>query len=92
VTVSNVGCTWNGSSCTGGSSSTTAYRHDAAGRLIRALEQGVDLTEYFYDVAGKLVSVTQGSHTWTFSYDSLGYPIREETPETGRGKPRVRQA
>ncbi len=83
VTVQNVGCAWNGTACAGGSASTAAYRYDASGRLVTVLEPGGDITTYAYDVAGKLVSVAQGAQTRTFSYDSLGYLIRETTPEAG---------
>ncbi len=83
MTVANVGCTWNGAACVGGSASTAAYRYDASGRLVTVLEPSGDITTYAYDVAGKLVSVAQGAQTRTFSYDSLGYLIRETTPEAG---------
>ncbi len=83
IMVANVGCTWNGSSCTGGATSTSAYRYDAIGRLTTALEPGGDITTYSYDVAGRLVSVSQGSQSRTYAYDSLGYLIRETTPEAG---------
>lgn len=83
VSVANVGCVWNGSACMGGAPATTAYRYDAFGRLGTVLEPGGDITTYAYDVAGKLVSVAQGSQTRTFAYDALGYLMRETTPEAG---------
>ncbi len=84
ITVNNVGCTWNGTSCTGGSPATTAYRYDIYGRLTTALEPGGDITTYNYDVAGKLSKVTQGTQTArTFAYDSLGFLLTESTPEAG---------
>ncbi|MGE5275411.1 MAG: RHS repeat domain-containing protein [Acidobacteriota bacterium] len=83
VTIENVGCRWNGVSCSGGSASTSAYRYDAAGRLVTALEPGGDLTTYSYDAAGKLASVAQGAQARTFAYDGLGYLLRETTPEGG---------
>ena len=54
-----------------------------SGRVVTALEPGGDITTYAYDVAGKLVSVTQGSQVRTFAYDALGYLLRETTPEAG---------
>ena len=83
ITVNNVGCTWNGTSCTGGSVATTAYRYDIYGRLTTALEPGGDITTYTYDVNGKLTRVAQGAQTRNFAYDALGFLLTETTPEAG---------
>jgi RHS repeat-associated protein len=72
------------SGCTGGSSSTTTFRYDAFGRLIRVTEPGgSDTTDYEYDVNGKLTKVTQGTQIRSFFYDPAGNLRSETTPEKG---------
>jgi RHS repeat-associated protein len=83
ITLNNVGCTWNGTSCTGGSAATTAYRYDIYGRLTTTLEPSGDITTHTYDVNGKLVTVTQGTQARAFAYDALGFVLTETTPEAG---------
>jgi RHS repeat-associated protein len=86
VNVENVGGSCSGASCSGGVIATTVSRSDAFGRVIRVTEPAApaaDVTDYIYDVAGKLVKVTQGAQARTFLYDSFGFPLTQSTPEAG---------
>src|SRR5262249_29806768 len=83
VTTGNVNGSCS-SGCSGGTSSTTAYRYDAFDRLTSVVEPGgSDVTNYAYDVSGKLTQVTQGTQTRTFAYDAAGNLRAESTPEKG---------
>ncbi len=82
VTVANINGSCS-SGCTGGSSSATAYRYDAFGRLLSVTEPGGEATSYSYDVAGKLTQVSQGVQTRSFSYDPAGFLRSQSTPEKG---------
>ena len=75
---------------------------DALGRLIQIYEDpsGLNyLTTYTYDVLDNLTTVTQGSQTRTFAYDSLKRLTSATNPESGtvsyqydnkvNGKPRL---
>lgn len=86
INVENVGGSCSGGSCSGGLTSTTVFRSDAFGRLTRVTEPAspaADVTDYIYDVAGKVVKVTQGGQSRKFLYDSFGFPLSEDTPEAG---------
>lgn len=59
---------------------------DALGRLIEVYEDPAGLnykTEYAYDVLDDLTTVTQGTQTRTFSYDSLKRLKSASNPESG---------
>ena len=71
---------------TGTITATTVTRSDAFGRVISVTEPSApaaDVTDYLYDVAGKLVKVTQGGQSRTYLYDSFGFPLTQSTPEAG---------
>lgn len=88
INVENVGGSCSGGSCSGGVTAATIYRSDAFGRVKVVTEPAApaaDVTDYVYDIAGKLVKVTQGVgvQSRTFLYDSFGFPLTETTPEGG---------
>ena len=86
VTVQNIGGTCSGGTCSGGTSAGTFYKYDAFGRLTSVTEPAApssDVTSYSYDVAGKVVTVAQGTQNRYFTFDSLGFPLTETTPEAG---------
>lgn len=86
VSVENIGGSCQAGSCSGGQTATTSYRSDAFGRLTSVTEPAApaaDVTDYIYDVAGKMVKVTQGGQARTYLYDSFGFPLTETTPEAG---------
>jgi RHS repeat-associated protein len=87
ISVENVGGSCSGGSCSGGATATTVHRSDAFGRVTSVTEPAApasDVTDYVYDVAGKLVKVSQGpQQSRTFLYDSFGFPLSETTPEAG---------
>jgi RHS repeat-associated protein len=59
---------------------------DALGRLIKVVEDPGGLgyvTDYAYDVLGNLKTVTQGTQTRTFIYDSLSRLVTAVNPESG---------
>jgi YD repeat-containing protein len=59
---------------------------DALGRLITIYEDpnGLNyLTSYEYDVLDNLITVTQGTQTRTFTYDSLSRLLTAVNPESG---------
>jgi RHS repeat-associated protein len=87
VNVENVGGACSAGSCSGGATATMVHRSDAFGRVTSVTEPAApasDVTDYVYDVAGKLVKVSQGpQQSRTFLYDSFGFPLTETTPEAG---------
>lgn len=86
VAVENVGGSCSGGACSGGQTATTAFRSDESGKLVKVTEPAApvaDVTTYVYDVAGKMVNVTQGAQSRTFLYDSFGFLLSESTPEAG---------
>ena len=61
---------------------------DALGRLVKVIEDpgtsGLGyVTDYAYDVLDNLKTVTQGSQTRTFTYDSLSRLVTAVNPESG---------
>jgi RHS repeat-associated protein len=77
VTVNNVS----------GAASTTVTRKDALGRVISVTEPAVggiaDQTTYTYNALDKLATVSQGSQSRSFAYDSFGFLRSETNPEKG---------
>ena len=64
---------------------TTQYTYDAANRLTQiAFAGGVNYT-YAYDNADQLLSVTDGTGTWGFTYDLLGRTTQVTTPDGTTG-------
>jgi RHS repeat-associated protein len=62
-------------------SSMVSYQYDEVGKRIRTLNQiGNDLTEYFYDPAGRIDKIVFNGNRYTFSYDGIGKRIVKEYP------------
>src|ERR1019366_219582 len=52
---------------------TTPTTGDAAGRTTQVVIPNVTPFAFAYDAHGRLVTTTQGTHTWTQGYDAQGY-------------------
>jgi RHS repeat-associated protein len=76
---------WDGKNEVGG---TTREEYDSLGRLRRIREPNLTWTYYWYDMGGRLSSVTANAkktqqQTRTFHYDGRGFLDREVQPESG---------
>lgn len=58
---------------------------DAHGRMVRDVPPDMLPIDYVYDGAGRLMSATQGTRTYTFTYDALG-ELETMTDPAGRIK------